>query len=116
MDSVRTGFLRDFRETALLWRILPVPVFSRLVSRLLREDAGTCLFSHIPGTSLSLDAPVARGVKNLFHVPLVPPAPGLGVIFSGFRGCLNGVISYRDGMVSESEADVLAKRLAELLT
>jgi hypothetical protein len=41
----------------------------------------------------------------MYHVPLMPPHPGIGVFFNRFENRINAVISYRDGVLSELEID-----------
>ena len=46
-----------------------------------------------------------RKVVNAYHVPVVPPRPGIGVFFNRCGGRNNLVVSWIEGVVSEAEAD-----------
>src|SRR5262249_50043713 len=45
-----------------------------------------------------------RNVVNAYHVPVVPPRPGIGVFFNRCAGRNNLVVSWIEGVVSDSEA------------
>lgn len=46
-----------------------------------------------------------REVVNAYHVPVVPPRPGIGVFFNRCRGRNNLVVSWIEGVVTEGEAE-----------
>jgi hypothetical protein len=45
-----------------------------------------------------------RRVVNAYHVPVVPPRPGIGVFFNRCEGRNNLVVSWLEGAVSDAEA------------
>jgi hypothetical protein len=45
-----------------------------------------------------------RQVVNAYHVPVVPPRPGIGVFFNRCRGGNKRVVSWIEGVVTEVEA------------
>jgi hypothetical protein len=45
-----------------------------------------------------------RNVVNAYHVPVVPPRPGVGVFFNRCAGYDNVVVSWIEGVVSDAEA------------
>jgi hypothetical protein len=45
-----------------------------------------------------------RKVLNAYHVPVVPPRPGIGVFFNRCAGRNNLVVSWIEGVVSDAEA------------
>lgn len=50
-------------------------------------------------------------VKNAFHMPLVPPAPGLGFFANTFDGKLNFCLTSYSGVLSNNEHTELAELL-----
>jgi hypothetical protein len=54
--------------------------------------------------SSSLQPCFGRRVVNAYHVPVVPPRPGLGVFFNRCRSRNNLVVSWSEGVVSDDEA------------
>ena len=45
-----------------------------------------------------------RKVVNAYHIPVVPPRPGIGVFFNRCAGRNNIVVSWIEGVVSDAEA------------
>jgi len=54
-----------------------------------------------------------RAVLNAYHVPAVPPRPGVGVFFNRCAGRNNVVVSWVDGAVSEEDASRLVDAVGE---
>jgi hypothetical protein len=47
---------------------------------------------------------LGRRVVNAYHVPVVPPRPGIGVFFNRCEGRNNLVVSWLEGAASDAEA------------
>jgi hypothetical protein len=56
-----------------------------------------------------------RKVVNAYHVPVVPPRPGIGVFFNRCEGRNNLVVSWIEGVVSEAEADRILEVIREAM-
>jgi hypothetical protein len=54
-------------------------------------------------------------VVNAYHVPVVPPRPGIGVFFNRCGGRNNLVVSWIEGVVSEAEADRILEVIREAM-
>ena len=54
-------------------------------------------------------------VVNAYHVPVVPPRPGIGVFFNRCGGRNNLVVSWIEGVVSEAEADSILEVIREAM-
>ena len=52
----------------------------------------------------ALEECFGRRVVNAYHVPVVPPRPGIGVFFNRCGRQNNLVVSWIEGVVSEDEA------------
>jgi hypothetical protein len=61
----------------------------------------------------SFDLCFGRRVLNAYHVPAVPPRPGLGVFFNRHAGQDNLVVSWIDEVVSEDEVTRIIETIAE---
>lgn len=61
----------------------------------------------------SLDRCFGRRVLNAYHVPAVPPRPGIGVFFNWCAGQDNLVVSWTDEVVSEDEVTRIVETIAE---
>jgi hypothetical protein len=66
-----------------------------------------------------MDVPAALGrcfgrrVVNAYHVPAVPPRPGIGVFFNRCTGRNNLVVSWIEEVVSEDEVTEIVEAVAE---
>jgi hypothetical protein len=54
-----------------------------------------------------------RKVVNAYHVPIVPPRPGVGVFFNRCGDRTNLVVSWIEGVVSEAEAARIIEAIRE---
>ena len=54
-----------------------------------------------------------RKVVNAYHVPVVPPRPGIGVFFNRCGGRSNLVVSWIEGVVTEAEAARIVEVIRE---
>jgi hypothetical protein len=61
----------------------------------------------------SLDRCFGRRVVNAYHVPAIPPRPGIGVFFNRCAGQNNVVVSWIEGVVSEDEVRGIIDTVAE---
>jgi hypothetical protein len=61
----------------------------------------------------SLGRCFGRQVVNAYHVPAVPPRPGIGVFFNRCAGRNNLVVSWIEGVVSEDEVTGIVESVAE---
>lgn len=76
------------------------------VRRALRRTGGeTFSFNCADVTDFpaSLDRCFGRRVVNAYHVPAVPPRPGIGVFFNRCAGRSNLVVAWIDGVVTEED-------------
>jgi hypothetical protein len=50
---------------------------------------------------------------NAYHVPAVPPRPGIGVFFNRCAGRSNVVVAWIDGVVTEDEVTRIVQTVRE---
>jgi len=111
IEQVKMDMPRHFENAWKLARILPAPLFGKLLRKEMNEFAGTFSMASV-GSGLSAIEPVAEcSVKNVFHMPMVPPAPGLGFFANTFQGCINLCLTSSTQVLSDDEH----ARLSELL-
>ncbi|HEY7140182.1 MAG TPA: hypothetical protein VIE44_08805 [Methylomirabilota bacterium] len=92
----------------------------RRVSRMLRDlpwarDGELFSFNcaDVADFPSSLDRCFGRRVVNAYHVPAVPPRPGIGVFFNRCRGRNNLVVSWIEGVVCDAEVTDIVEAVAE---
>jgi hypothetical protein len=103
-EAVRDGQI-EANEVAM--EFLQYQPLSRML-RVLPWTAGGELFSFncadLADWPSALAECFGRKVTNAYHVPVVPPRPGIGVFFNRCGGRNNLVVSWIEGVVSEVEA------------
>jgi hypothetical protein len=86
------------------------------VRRALRRTGGeTFSFNCADVTDFpaALDRCFGRRVVNAYHVPAVPPRPGIGVFFNRCSGRNNLVVAWIDGVVSEADVTRIVRTVRE---
>jgi hypothetical protein len=110
-DAVRDGQI-EANEVAM--EFLSYQPLSRML-RVLPWTGGGELFSFncadLADWSPTLAECFGRKVVNAYHVPVVPPRPGVGVFFNRCGGRNNVVVSWIEGVVNEVEA----RRIVEVI-
>jgi hypothetical protein len=106
-DQVKSGFPKDLAEASLLTRIAPLPLLGKLLHIPLKGRMATFAFSHLGKSAYQSPEFMGRNIENMFHMPRVPVPPGLGFFSTNYKGKLNLVISYLDGVLTDDGADVL---------
>ena len=114
-DQMKVDMPRDLCTAASLLRIAPLPLMNRLVRLPLKGQMGSYCFAYVGDMAYPAHRLLDVEVRNLFHMPRVPLPPGLGFFFSNYHGRLNGVLSYLAGVLSEAEADGIARDAREAL-
>lgn len=103
-DAVRDGQI-EANEVAM--EFLHYRPLSRML-RVLPWTTGGELFSFncadLGEWPPDLEHCFGRRVLNAYHIPIVPPRPGLGVFFNRCGSRNNLVVSWLEGVVSEDEA------------
>ena len=112
-DAVRDGQI-DANLVAL--EFLQYQPLSRML-RTLPWTAGGELFSFncadLSDWPNALAECFGRKVVNAYHVPVVPPRPGIGVFFNRCGGRNNVVVSWIEGVVTEAEAAKIIEVIRE---
>src|SRR5207245_10745646 len=79
-----------------------------MMLRVLPWTAGGELFSFncadLADWPPALEKCFGRRVLNAYHVPVVPPRPGIGVFFNRCESRNNLVVSWLEGVVGDAEA------------
>jgi hypothetical protein len=111
-DAVRTGQIEanDVAMDFLQYRPLA------MVRRALRWTGGDVFsFNCADVTDFppALDRGFGRRVVNAYHVPAVPPRPGIGVFFNRCAGRTNLVVAWIDGVVTDRDVTGIVRTVRE---
>lgn len=101
----------SFEMLLRLMRRLPCFLYLKFLGA---QFSGTIAsFFHSFTGAFSFDDASLCGARILDarHVPSVSAPPGSGLFFSESHGCLTAVFSWRDGAVTESEADIILQQV-----
>ena len=115
INICHSGFMNDIRNANLLTRIVPLPIFAHISNNIFAGTAGSCSFAFIPQSSLAKEYFIGYHINSLYHLPTLPPRPGIGIFMTNYRQRLTVTISYREGVILEEEAAYLTQQLKALL-
>lgn len=104
------GLQQAICDVTMLMRIAPVSILAAIMRRI-RLMLGSFSFSCVGSSAYESDTFMGVRILNLFHMPRVPVPPGYGFFFNEFRGGLNMVFSYIDGMVTDDDAYRLLEQI-----
>ncbi len=115
-EAMRQDMPRASEALMTLASHLPVRWFIPAVRLTNRGQICSLFHSHtgsfLPGRSEFTGAPV----QNVCTIPNVCSPPGLGVFFSDFAGRITVTLSWRRGVISPEEADLLSRGIEADLT
>jgi hypothetical protein len=111
-DAVRSGQIEanDVAMDFLQYRPL---CFVRRAVR--RTNGQTFSFNCADVTDFpaALDRCFGRRVVNAYHIPAVPPRPGIGVFFNRCAGRSNLVVAWIDGVVTNDDVTRIVEVVRE---
>lgn len=110
-EMMRSRLDQRWADGLRLARRVPSGILMHMVRRRFRGEIAS--FFHSFTGSFADDAETLFGVRivNAYHVPTVARPPGSGLFVGEHRGRLNVTLSWRDGVLSEPEADVMLDAL-----
>ncbi|MDF7823377.1 hypothetical protein P4B35_05085 [Pontiellaceae bacterium B12227] len=108
-NQTKAGFPQCFQRFMGLTRGVPIRLF-QLMNRYNKASFSV----GIVGSSLFEGGAFGGlGIKNLFHLPLIPPQVGIGFFFSQINGRLNMGVSWREGSLTEGDVNAVENALYE---
>lgn len=114
-EQIKSGFPGALAESSMLMRILPRSLLGRIMLKPLHGEFASFNFAFTGKGRYRHGKFMDADVVNLFHMPLVPVPPGLGVVFNQHGKRMNAALSYLDGIVEERAAGGVAARMRETL-
>jgi len=111
IDQVKTKIPYHFINSSLLMRILPIKIISAFMDYRMKTNPLSFSFSYISEQAFFLKTVENLEVLNLFHIPLVPVSPGVGVFFTRFNKKLNMIISSSDNKLDLQDGKYLQEKI-----
>ena len=115
-EMTRKGLGPAFEMILRLMRRLPSYFYFKFLGA--QFSGRIASFFHSSTGAFSFDKATVCGARVLDarHIPSVSAPPGSGLFFSESHGRLTAVFSWRDGPVTESEADIVLRQVEADLT
>lgn len=107
-EYTKNRFPYCFTKANLLTRIVPLPLTAMITANPFRRTAGTATLAMLSQAAFKNPEFWGQPVVNLFHVPRIPPRPGVGIFMNQHNGSCNITISWLDGTISADEVNVIA--------
>jgi hypothetical protein len=111
IDQVKNKIPYHFINAALLLRILPLKILSSFMEFRMRKNSLSFSFSYISEQAFFLKQIENHNVINLYHIPLVPVSPGVGVFFTRFNNKLNMIISCSGNKLAATDGEYLQDKI-----
>lgn len=108
--------MRDRLDTSFLkllgfMRRLPLRWYIAFAKSHFRGEITSFFHSHTGPFAPDIRSFFGLKIRNAYHIPTVSTPPGSGIFMCEHNGQLNITISWREGAMSESECDCMAKQL-----
>ena len=103
-DAVRDGQIEANRVAMEFLHYRPLSTMLRVMPWTKGGELFSFNTADLGDWPSSLEECFGRRVLNAYHIPVVPPRPGVGVFFNRCQSRNNLVVSWNEGVVSEEEA------------
>lgn len=111
MDQTKNKIPHHFINASLLMRIMPLKALAFFMNLQSKSKPSSFSFSYIGNQAFNLTHVQNLEVINLFHIPIVPVTPGVGVFFTRFNKKLNMIISGFDNTLSSKDGQDLQEKI-----
>ena len=111
IDQIKNKIPYHFINASLLMRIMPLKALSFFMNFRMKKNPCSFSFSYISEQAFNLKHVQTLEVINLFHIPLVPVNPGVGVFFTRFNKKLNMIISSFENTLTEKDGIYLKEKI-----
>ncbi len=111
IDQIKKKIPYHFINASLLMRIMPLKFLSFFMDFRMKKNPCSFSFSYISEQAFNLKHVQTLEVVNLFHIPLVPINPGVGVFFTRFNKKLNMIISSFENTLNEKDGNYLKEKI-----
>jgi hypothetical protein len=102
-DAVRQGQIEANEVAMTFLKYRPLPMIRRAVGSISGGETFSFNCADVADFPAALARCFGRRVLNAYHVPAVPPRPGIGVFFNRCAGRTNLVVAWIEGVLSEDD-------------
>jgi len=107
--QTKEGFPQHLADFLSLMRYVPIRVFEWMNSK----NHASFSFASVGESLLEHQTVFNLKINNLYHFPLIPPHVGVGFFFTQFSGRINMGVSFREGVLSDEEIEIVREALLE---
>ncbi len=111
IDQTKNKIPHHFINASLLMRIMPLKALAFFMNLQSKKKPSSFSFSYIGNQAFNLTHVKNLEVINLFHIPIVPVTPGVGVFFTRFNKKLNMIISGFNNTLSSKDGQDLQEKI-----
>lgn len=110
---IKTKLPYCLSKASLLCRPMPLPLIAKFSQKPFSSTAGTATIALL--NQMEFDSPSLLGeeLKDLYHVPRIPPSPGLGIFMNRRGSKLNVTLSWVDGIINDDELEILSSSILQ---
>jgi hypothetical protein len=112
-DAIRQGQIEANEVAMTFLQYRPLPMIRRAVRWISGGDTFSFNCADVTEFPVALARCFGRRVVNAYHVPAVPPRPGIGVFFNRCAGRNNLVVAWIDGVLSEDDVSRIVEIVRE---
>ena len=112
-EQVKNKMPEAIINASFLMRIASLPLTNFFLRLMSKKNFASFSFSYL-NNSYQQNMFMQARVQNIFHLPRTPKPPGIGIYFNQFDNKLNITLSYFDDLLSDEQADQIAKGLEAL--
>ncbi|MDZ4200022.1 MAG: hypothetical protein U1E27_12155 [Kiritimatiellia bacterium] len=112
----RDGWPDRMESAWKLLRILPATLYGRLLSGPMRSLLGSFSLGYVGDGLAGIETIAGCRVLNAYHVPSVPPIPGVGFFVNRFRDRVNVCVTTFNGALEKKNHIALAAAFRRELT
>ena len=113
-EQIKSKFADKFCSNAMLMRILPTSILSKMLGLYSKGKIASFSFSYLGETVFNENKLSGEKVSNLFHLPCPSIPPGIGVFFNNYKGKLNLTISYLNTILNDEDIAYLVNMLVKM--
>ena len=111
LDQTKNKIPHHFINASKLMRIMPLNALAFFMNLQSKSKPSSFSFSYIGNQAFNLTHVQNIEVINLFHIPIVPVTPGVGVFFTRFNKKLNMIISGFNNTLSSKDGQYLQEKI-----
>ncbi len=106
-EQVKCNVAKDMQQASMLTRIMPLSLIGIFLGVHLKGKNASLGFSFIGEGAFKADKFMHANVLNLFHMPLVPVPPGVGVFLNQYNGKISLTLSYIKDIFTQNQVKQL---------